>query len=272
MWMGATFLSKMGKSTLRTGLVSISFRKHSAPELIEEVVKAGQQGLEWGGDVHVPHGNVKVAEQVARWTRDAGLESAAYGSYYRVGPAEKSPEIEAVLDSAEALGTPVVRVWAGNKGSARASLQDRHVVIEDTERICKLAAKRSIRIAFEYHGNTLTDDIESAVDLLEALPLENLDSLWQPPNGQPEDVCEKSLLRILPRVSNVHVFHWGEGGGADRYLLSEGKERWMRYFQILAEDPKPRWALLEFAKDDVLENYHRDARVLHDLVHTYTHT
>ena len=264
--MGATSHSKMGKSTIKTGLVSISFRKLSASELIEEVVKAGQQGLEWGGDVHVPHGNVKVAEQVARWTRDAGLETAAYGSYYRVGPTEKSPEIEAVLDSAEALGAPAVRVWAGNKGSADADPQDRQSVIEDTERICKLAAKRSLRIAFEYHGGTLTDDIESSVDLLEALPMENLDSLWQPPNGQPEDICEKSLRRILPRVSNVHVFHWGKGGGADRHLLSEGKERWTRYFELLAEDPKPRWALLEFAKDDLLDNYHRDAKVLHALV------
>lgn len=256
----------MGEFTLKTGLVSISFRKLSAPELIEEVVKAGQQGLEWGGDVHVPHGNVKVAEQVARWTRDAGLETAAYGSYYRVGPTENSPEIEAVLDSAEALGAPAVRVWAGNKGSAEAGPRDRQRVIEDTKRICELAAKRAIRIAFEYHGGTLTDDIGSSVDLLEALPLENLDSLWQPPNGQPEEVCEKSLLSILPRISNVHVFHWGEGGFQDRHLLSEGKERWTRYFQLLAEDPKPRWALLEFAKDDLLDNYHRDARVLHDLV------
>ncbi|MEX2606795.1 MAG: TIM barrel protein [Kiritimatiellia bacterium] len=256
----------MEESTLKTGLVSISFRKFSAPELIEEVVKAGQQGLEWGGDVHVPHGNVKVAEQVARWTLDAGLEIAAYGSYYRLGPAEKSPEIEAVLDSAEALGAPTVRVWAGNKSSAEADPQYRQLIIADAKRICDLAAKRSMRVAFEYHGGTLTDDIESAVELLEALPLENLDSLWQPPNGQSEDICEKSLRSILPRVSNVHVFHWGKGGGGDRYLLSEGKERWTRYFEILAEAPKPRWALLEFAKDDLIENYHRDARVLQDLV------
>jgi hypothetical protein len=256
----------MKDSTLKTGLVSISFRKLSAPQLIEEMVKAGQQGVEWGGDVHVPHGDVKAAEQVARWTRDAGLETAAYGSYYRLGPTENSPEIEAVLDSAEALGAPSVRVWAGDKGSAEAGPEDRQRIIEDTKRICQLAAKRSIRIAFEYHGNTLTDDIDSAVELLEALPLDNLDSLWQPPNGQPESICEKSLHSILPRVSNVHVFHWGNGGWTDRHLLSDGKERWTRCFEILAEDPKPRWALLEFAKDDLLDNYHRDARVLQELV------
>lgn len=132
----------MDYSNIRTGLVSISFRKVAACDLIEEVVKAGQQGIEWGGDVHVPHGDTAKAEQVARWTRDAGLESAAYGSYYRL-------------------------------------------------------AKRNLRIAFEYHGNSLTDSIDSAVELLDDLKIENLDSLWQPPNGQPEELCEESLLSIL---------------------------------------------------------------------------
>ncbi|MGA0333516.1 MAG: hypothetical protein ACO3N7_00525 [Kiritimatiellia bacterium] len=67
----------MSFDALRSGLVSITFRKISASQLIEEVVKAGQQGIEWGGDVHVPHGDTRKAEQVARWTRDAGLETAA---------------------------------------------------------------------------------------------------------------------------------------------------------------------------------------------------
>jgi hypothetical protein len=108
MWMAASPPNNMPMPKIRSGLVSISFRKVEAGDLIEEVVKAGQRGIEWGGDVHVPHGDTRKAEQVARWTRDAGLESAAYGSYYRLAD-EDSPEIEAVLDSAEALAAPTVR-------------------------------------------------------------------------------------------------------------------------------------------------------------------
>lgn len=265
MWMEASPPAEMNEPGIRCGLVSISFRNITASLLIEEVAKAGQAGIEWGGDVHVPHGDTRKAEQVARWTRDAGLETAAYGSYYRLADAD-SPDIGAVLDSAEALGAPTVRVWAGKKGSADADAAHRTEVRKDAERICALAAGRNLRIALEYHGGTLTDTSDSAAALLEALPLENLDSLWQPPNGQPEPVCEESLNRILPRISNVHVFHWGEEGWRDRKTLAEGRTRWRRYFDLLQADPKPRWALLEFVRGDELTQYHADAQVLREIV------
>lgn len=43
------------------GLVSISFRNRTAEEIIEAVKNAGLNAIEWGGDVHVPHGNVSRA-------------------------------------------------------------------------------------------------------------------------------------------------------------------------------------------------------------------
>lgn len=261
----ATPRNNMTEPEIRSGLVSISFRKVAAGELIDEVVKAGQQGIEWGGDVHVPHGDTKKAETVARWMRDAGLETAAYGSYYRLAD-DASPEIEAVLDSAEALGTQTIRVWAGNKGSAEADDAYREAVKADARQICARAAQRNMRMAFEYHGGTLTDTVDSAVDLLAAVPLPNLDSLWQPPNGQPEEICEQSLRSILPRVSNVHVFHWGMKGWGERFALAEGEARWRRYFAILSEAAKPRWALLEFVKDDALTQYRADAVTLRRLL------
>lgn len=248
------------------GLVSISFRKLSAPDLIAEVVRAGQKGIEWGGDAHAPHGDTATAETVGRQTREAGLEVAAYGSYYRLAETEKNPDFQAVLDSALALGAPTIRVWAGKRGSADADAYHRRAVEEDARRICALAAPHGLRVAFEYHGGTLTDSTESAASLMHALTLDNLDTLWQPPNGASEDECEQSLRAVLPRVSNVHVFHWGPGGWGDRYPLSEGRERWRRYFNILAEDAKPRWALMEFVKGDSLDQYHQDARVLDHLL------
>lgn len=265
MWTAVTPHNKMNFENIRSGLVSISFRKIAASDLIEEVVKAGQSGIEWGGDVHVPHGDTAKAEQVARWMMDAGLETAAYGSYYRLADKE-SPDFEAVLDCAEALGTASIRVWAGKMGSKDADESYRQAVKQDARRISGMAAKRDIRIAFEYHGNTLTDTIESAGELLDDLKIDNLDSLWQPPNGQPEEICEKSLTSILPRISNVHVFHWGAGGFNERFSLAEGKARWSKYFNLLQADLKPRWALLEFVKDDALAQYHEDARALSEIL------
>src|SRR6476469_730727 len=106
---------------LRPGLFSVTFRQLSPPEIIALVGRAGLRGIEWGGDVHVPHGDVARAREVRDRTADAGLEVAAYGSYYRVAKSEADElPFERVLNTAQALGAPLIRVWAGKQGSAAA--------------------------------------------------------------------------------------------------------------------------------------------------------
>ena len=266
MWTVGIPLNNMGFPLLQPGLVSISFRNLSPEALLEEVASAGLKGIEWGGDVHVPHGDVQRAEQVKDTSENAGIEVAAYGSYYRLGETEDNPEFQAVLDSALALGAPSIRVWAGRTGSADADEAIWQRVIDDANRICDLAEAQQIRICLEYHGGTLTDSIESSTRLLSEVPHPNLDTLWQPPNGKADEHCEKSLLGILDRVSNLHVFHWGPGGWSDRFALAEGIGRWKRFFELAQTKPKPRWALMEFVKNDSLEQFHEDAKTLHHLL------
>jgi 3-dehydroshikimate dehydratase len=52
---------------IKTGLVSVSFRKFSPEKIIEMVKNAGLCAIEWGGDVHVPHGDVELARKVKDW-------------------------------------------------------------------------------------------------------------------------------------------------------------------------------------------------------------
>lgn len=257
--------NKMAGPFFRTGLVSITFRKESPEALIELVSRAGQAGIEWGGDVHVPHGKIPRAEEVGSRTREAGLEVAAYGSYYRAGESTGNPDFQAVLDSALALKAPSIRVWAGKRGSADADETYRQLVKDDLARICALSADQNIGISLEFHGQTLTDTADSARDLLESLQCLNLNSLWQPPNGEPLETCLAGLEDMLPHISNVHVFHWGKGWN-DRYPLAEGAERWKIYLSRLAGGVQPRWALMEFVKGDDPDQYLRDAAVLQDWV------
>jgi len=250
-----------------TGLVSITFRPLAPQEIVDLVVQAGQEGIEWGGDVHVPHGDLARAQAVGKLTRDAGLEVAAYGSYYRLGEPAKNPEPCALLDTAVALGAPTVRVWAGARGSADADDAYRRNVEDDARRLGAMARERGLRIALEFHGNTLTDTAASASALLDALPPDTLDTLWQPPNGMDADDCLRDLDQVLPRVSNAHVFHWGSGW-ADRFPLAKGWDRWQRYLQRLGENAVPRWLLLEFVKGDDPAQYLRDASTLRDWLTT----
>ena len=109
---------------MKAGLVSITFRQLSAEKIISLVSEADLDGIEWGGDVHVPHGDVKRADQVKRMTLDSGLNISAFGSYYKFqehnpDSAAKGPRMEAVLDTAEALGTPSIRIWGRRNRRSR---------------------------------------------------------------------------------------------------------------------------------------------------------
>ena len=72
----------MNKLQIQGGLVSISFRALAPHEVVALVVRSGLKGVEWGGDVHVPHGDEVRTKEVAALTRAAGLCCCAYGSYY----------------------------------------------------------------------------------------------------------------------------------------------------------------------------------------------
>ena len=67
---------------MKPGLVSVTFRQLTPEGIIQLCMQTGLQTVEWGGDVHVPPGDVSRAAAVGELTRAAGLSITAYGSYY----------------------------------------------------------------------------------------------------------------------------------------------------------------------------------------------
>lgn len=244
------------------GLVSVSFRTLNPEQIITMTRDAGLTGIEWGGDVHAPHGDVPTAKRVGRLTREAGLHVAAYGSYYRLGETgSDSPDFRNVLDSAVALEAPTIRVWASRRGTRDAKPEDWARVVEDAKRIADLAQAADTRVCIEYHEGTLTDHHESAIDLHDRIAHDNVDLLWQPPYYHDHATNLRSVTAMLSRISNVHVYWWTKGasGEAVRHPLSEAAEQWRGYLDVLAGSPRDRYALLEFVKDDDPERFRHDA-------------
>ena len=252
---------------LNTGLVSITFRKLTPEKIIELVCNAKLQGIEWGGDIHVPHGNIEAAQSVGRMTRQAGLNVAAYGSYYRVGESEsENLKFTDVLASAVALGAPMIRVWAGNKNSQDADGAYWNKVVEDTRRIADLVSKRGITIVFEFHNGTLNNLPQSCVKLLGDVGRENVRTYWQPIHGAGADKNCLGIDMIMPAISGVHVFHWWPADQPVRYLLCEGQSDWRRYVQKFKDSDRNYYFLIEFVKDDDIENFLKDAETLRNWV------
>lgn len=247
---------------MRTGLLSVTFRKLSPNDIIKLVSEAGLEVIEWGGDIHVPHGDVKIADEIGRKTREVGIEVVSYGSYYYAGQQTTSTlQFEHVLASACALKAPAIRVWAGNQGSDEASMARRQEVILDARRIADLAQVHNTTIDFEFHGGTLTDSTESAVHLLQEIDHPNVRCNWQPQTMESYDNRMASLLAILPWLANIHVFHWVNG---ERQSLSDGKSDWRQYLSIVMQTGKKPHVMLEFVKDDDPGQFVEDAETLKD--------
>jgi sugar phosphate isomerase/epimerase len=249
---------------IRTGLVSVTFRKLSPSEIVRLAVTAGVDGIEWGGDVHVPPSEPARAAEVRQMTEASGLRVAAYGSYYRVGhEGEEGNAFLPVLKAAVGLGAPTIRVWAGRIGSAEAGPEGWEQAIADSRRIADLAAQEGIRIAYEFHSRTLTDTPESARSLLEQGGHPNVSSYWQPPVGEDTETCLRGLRMIQPWLTNLHIYHFV---GAEQRALEEGREAWRRYFDVAREDGADRYALIEFVRGETPAQFLADAVVLKALL------
>jgi 3-dehydroshikimate dehydratase len=255
---------------IHPGLVSVTFRQLSPRQIVDLVVQAGLESIEWGGDLHVPHGDFTQAEEVRRMTENAGLQVAAYGSYYRVWPREPLPFSE-IIKTGQALGAPVIRVWAGKTGSQETHEDSWEKTVEEARRIAEQAAQAGIAIAFEYHRNTLTDTAASALRLLREIDHPNVHSYWQPPVDLPVEENVQGLRKILPWLWNIHVFAWrpaaGPGDLPTRLALSESRQAWRQYIDVVATTQKDHHALIEFVRDDSSAHFLEDAGELLKLLH-----
>ena len=246
---------------IHPGLVSITLRQFSADELIKLAVEAGLEGIEWGGDIHVPHGDLIQAEKVRKITQRAGLQVVSYGSYYRLGEEEKLP-FEKVLKTAVKLGTPSIRVWAGRKESDKDVHSDYFdLIVDESRRIAELASDAGIVVVYEFHRGTLTGTNVLTQTLLETVSHDNIKTLWQPTVALPVKYCLEGLELIMPWLNNVHVFHWNKNADI-RYPLADGESVWSAYLEKINTSGRNHFAMLEFVKDDDPANVLQDAKTL----------
>lgn len=262
---------------MKLALNTVTLRSKTPQEVVSILKDAGFDAVEWAGDAHVPPGDLEIAKSVKSICDTAGVTITSYGAYYQCdkgGSAEKGPFVfdlgaQAALDSAQTLGVSDIRVWAGRQASELASDNYRAEVAECMAQFCDQAKALGMRVHLEFHRNTITDTTASTLALFDAVARDNLYSYWQPRHGSDVDENVADIEALGERLSNVHVFHWllKEPGGfaCDRRPLQEGVDRWKSYFAALEKLPGERYAMMEFVKDDTLEQFYEDAKVLQQL-------
>lgn len=237
---------------MKRGLVSITFRNLSCEEIIAQCVRNGLEYIEWGGDVHVPAGDLGRAAEVRKLCADAGLVPVGYGSYYNAA-ADISGFLP-VLSTAAALGARYVRIWAGNNCE-----YDRRIA-DNIAACVALAAPFGLAVTLECHRWTMTEDPDIAAALASGTGCK----LHFQPN--PDIPFERNLYALrtsLPYLCSCHVFAWEKGtagvkGSDVRLPLSAKRDDWRQYIDLAPD----AYYLLEFVKDNSLAQLAEDAAVL----------
>jgi sugar phosphate isomerase/epimerase len=260
--------------TLAPGLCSITFRTLPADDVLALATRTGVHGIEWGADVHAPPGGDAAVAALGARTRDAGLAVVSYGSYLGMAPSSDD-QVEAALDSAEALGAPTVRIWAALGVTPDSPADERRRVTEHTAALVDRIAARGLTATLEFHPGTLTETAWSANELLDSVGRTELRTHWQPdPSLAPETALDE-LAAVAPRLAHLHVYAWGPAGIDDRRPLADGVALWPAAFALADREGDAiaggRYALCEYVRDDDPEQFVADVRVLRTWIDDLDH-
>ncbi len=268
-------ISQNQAATFKTGLCSVSLRELTPEQIIDLVKQGGLDAIEWASNCHVPAGDTATAERVAQLTKDAGLETSSYGSYFKVLDPDGNPEaFEPYIETAKILGTDTIRIWAGHDPSDTISEPQREKLITHLRAATELAQQAGIRLGLEFHANTLADSNYATEALLDAVDHANLYTYWQPVYWLTDPAYRIDGLKDLAdRVLNMHVFYWqfrpglGDWGqSTERRPLEEAAGDWQTYFEVPLDSSYTHYALMEFVRGDTPEQFLRDAATLKAII------
>ena len=246
----------------KTGIVSVTFRQLSPTEILSLVKKAGLDGIEWGSDIHVPAGELSHAKKVGELTKKQGLEVFSYGTYYRIGEKQDYlPAFRNYLDTALALGTSHMRVWAGIQDSEKYTEEQYSACVAEAQKVADISNQYGIHLSCECHGGSLTNRPSASLRFVREVNRDNFHLYWQPNQFESVDYNKKGLSLTLPYVTNLHVFTWN---AQQRFPMKEGKEIWAEYMKLLSGGRHN--FLLEFVLQDDPKQFLEDAQVLKELL------
>lgn len=246
------------------GLVSISFRPVTPETLIEAVKAAGLSCIEWGSDVHAPCGDEARLKEIARLQAAAGIRCCSYGTYFRLGKDDPA-EFPQYIRAAKLLGTDILRLWCGTKGSEDYTEEELEALYADCRKVAAMAEAEGVQLCMECHNGTVTDRKEGALALMRAVDSPAFGMYWQPNQLRTVEENLAYAALLAPWTRHVHVFNWDcpNGGSLEKYPLAQAVDTWKAYLEKL---PGDRALLLEFMPDNRLESLSAEAAALKTIV------
>lgn len=243
----------------KTGLVSISFRSIDALELLDKVKSAELECIEWGSDVHAPKSDIEKLEMIAKKQEELGIKCSSYGTYFRFMK-DDPEELHDYIKAAKILGTDILRLWCGTKGSKDMTAEDLGSLYRDAKRAAEIAEEYGVKLCMECHNDTLTDWKEPALELMKKINSPAFRMYWQPNQHRSLEENIAYAKMLAPYTEHLHVFNWA---GDNRFPLEDGIETWKTYLKEFSDD---KYLLLEFMPDDKIETLPTEAESLRKII------
>ena len=241
------------------GLCSVSFRKSSPREILEEMQRAGLDRIEWGSDVHAPASDTKHLSELARLQEEFGVTCTSYGTYFKIG-IHSAKELIPYVEAAKILGSSTLRLWAGEKNSEEFSETEKKRFFMECRLLAEYARQEGVVLCTECHNKTYTNRCQSTLELLQAIDSPHFRTYWQPNQFRTEAYNLESARLLSPYTENLHVFHWSE---KEKFPLADGKEICKKYLSCFSVQKN---LLLEFMPDKRLESLKTEADTLRSLL------
>lgn len=246
-----------GNMNMKIGMTSLTLKEHEIEEVISCAKSAGLCGIEWGvADRHVVLNDKSRVQKIRKISEKVGLQIFSLGSYCRM---EDKQECKAALDTALLLGAPVIRVWAGKRSPCECDEAYVKKIVANSVYMADLAAKHNIKIGFEYHNHTLTENSESAVSFIKKVGRKNAGLYWQPNSKLTAKENKREMDAVLPYiVGNFHIHNFSVENGYES--LKEIEDEIKAYFTDIKDGEYN--LLIEFVKDASVKNLRQDAEFL----------
>lgn len=240
------------------GLVSISFRKNSAEEILDAMKKAGLTHIEWGSDVHAPKDDEANLDRIVKLQKEYGITCSSYGTYFRLGVTPIS-ELEGYIKAAKVLGTHVLRLWCSDKDSENHTDEEKAELFNQCKTAAKIAENQGVKLCMECHNNTYTNTKEAALELMQEVNSPNFGMYWQPNQYRTEDENVRYATLLKDYTEHLHVFNWE---GSEKFPLAGGAKIWKRYLACFGDN---KTLLLEFMPDNKIESLVTEVAALKEI-------
>lgn len=230
-----------------TGLCSVSFRENSPEEIIRAAGAAGLDFIEWGSDVHAPYTDTEKLQNIAKLQREYGISTSSYGTYFRIGQTDIS-ELCGYIRAAKLLGTDMLRLWCGVKGSADTDAHEKKSLFDSCREAASIAESEGVVLAMECHMGTYTDTAETIVQLMNEVNSGSFRIYWQPNQYRTREENIRHINMTRDFVTVIHAFNWERD---KRYPLADATDIWCEYLSYIKGE---HTVLLEFMPhDDICE-------------------